>query len=187
MEPTSRDLHTVQEYTDGKYSVYSFAKEDGAKIKRLSCEQESICILPFDLNEHNQVKNIYLAKYQDYLSNKSAFTCITDTVDQNETDTYLDAISACVKKEMGLQQLEVDDVYLLGRVNHGLPFSKQFRCYGLNLSRFADPADFLIAGLNPNPNISSIEKVKFTRLVKGEIADSLVLSCSLLLLSYLND
>jgi hypothetical protein len=187
MEPTKRDLQKIQEYADGKYAVYTFSGQDGSRVKRLACSQESICVLPFDLNEHGQIKNVYLAKYQDYLSECPSFSCIADSVNKHEFDTYLDAVSSCVKNEMGISQIEVDDVYFLGKVNHGLPFSKEFRCYGLNLSRFSDPADFVIAGLNPNPNISSIEKVRFNRLIKGEVADSLVLSCALLLLSYISD
>lgn len=186
MEATNNEIQKNQEYTDGKYSVYSFSNKNGAAAKRIACSQESICILPFDVNEHGQIKNVYLSKYTDYLSDKNSVGCITDSINQDEFDTYFDAVNACIKNELGLSQVEVDDVYFLGKVNHGIPFSKEYKCYGLNLSRFSDPSDFVVSGLNPNPHINSIEKVRFTRVLNGEISDSLALSCSLLLLSYLD-
>lgn len=186
MHPNNSNLSKIQDYTDGKYSVYTFSG-DNRRAKRLVCESESICILPFDLNEHNQIKHLYVAKYQDYLSNGVGFTCITDTLNKDEFDSYYDAVDSCLKNEMGLNQVDVNDVYFLGKVQHSLPFSKEFRCYGINLSKYAGPEGFIISGINPNAHIVSIEKIRFNRLLKGEVADSLALSCAMLLLSYLSE
>ena len=181
------DHNKLQEYTDDKYSVYSFQQGDGSKVRRITCAGESICILPFDLNEHRQVKHVYLAKHDDYITGKPIVTCISDTLNQDEHDTYLEAVSSCLKNEMGLTQIDVDDIYFLGKLHHSLPFSKEFRCFGVNLSKFIDSGDFAIAGFKPNPHVASIEKVRLNRLVKGEVTDSLALSCALLLLSYLSE
>jgi len=176
-----------QEYTDGKYSMYSFSS-NGGNFRRLACSEESICILPFDLNEHDQVKNIYLAKYKDHLLGGVDFTCITDTFDKNKFDSYYNAVEDCAHNELGLSDTDINDIYFLGKVKHGVPFSKEYRCYGINLSNYMkDPSGFSVAGFNPNTNVQSIEKVRFNRLLKGEVSDSIALSCSLLLLSYFSE
>jgi hypothetical protein len=181
------DLNKKQEYSDGKYSVYTFSGDSG-NFKRLACQQESICLLPFDLNEHGQIRNIYLSKYKDHLLGGTGLTCVTDTFDKNEYDSHYSAIEDCVKNELGISEVNVNSSFYLGKVRHGIPFSKEYRCYGINLSEYMpEPVGFTATGVKPNPRFDSIEKVKFNRILKGEIADSLVLSCSILLLSYFSE
>lgn len=187
MNPDNKHFDKKEEYNDGKYSMYSFSGNNG-KFRRLACSEESICVLPFDLNERGQIKNIYLAKYMDHLLGGVGFTCITDTFNKDQFDSYYNAVESCLADEMGLNDIHVNDTYLLGTVRHGVPFSKEYKCYGVNLTNhMEDPSGYTPIGLNPNQNIRSIEKVRFTRLLNGDIQDSLALSCSLLLISYFSD
>jgi hypothetical protein len=178
-----------QEYSDGKYSVFSFSGEKG-KFKRLSCDNTSICVIPFNTNHANQIKNVFLAKYHDYLSNSSELRCISDTIDLDKSDSHYSALLDCIKNELNLDNIDVNDIYYLGKIKHTVPFSKEYRCYGVNISNFSDDSS------NFTPNISqdslanrlhTLETVKFNRILSGEICDSLTLSASLLLISYLND
>lgn len=181
------DLNKKQEYSDGKYSVYSFSKGD-KNFKKLICEQESICILPFDVNENSQIKNVYLAKYQDHLNNDFGFTCISKTFNRNDHDSYFEAVEQSLINELGLKQVDVNDIYFLGKVKHGIPFSKEYKCYAINLSNYSDDSrGYLPTGFQPNSHIESIEKVRFTRFLKGDVSDSLALSCAMLLLSYISE
>lgn len=178
-----------QEYSDGKYSVFSFSGEKG-KFRRISCEQESICIFPFDLNENNQIRNIYVSKYHDYLSNSPETRCITKTFDPNRFESHYEALCDYLKKELGITDIELNDVYYLGKVKHTVPFSKEYRCYGINLSGLSDSPEGFATKLSQSEldtKLHSIERIKFNRLFSGDVTDSLSLSCAMLLLSYLND
>jgi hypothetical protein len=170
-----------EEFTDGKYSVHSFSSPE-KKFRRISCGEESICIIPFELNENNQIKNIFLLKYTDYLLDGEKFTCITKTFNQNKFDSYFLAVENYLHEKLGISELEVNDLYLLGKITHGIPFTKDYKCYGVNVTNFNS-----LAALSLSDPINSIQKVKFTKVINGDISDSLVLSSSLLLLSYFLD
>jgi hypothetical protein len=179
----TNNINKKEEYTDGKYSVYSFLSND-KKSRRIVCSEESIIILPFDLNQHNNINNLYLKKYDDYLSNKSDFTCISKTFDKNEFSSHYDSIEALVSSELGISNLNINDIYYLGVVKHGLPFTKEYRCCAIDLTQYQDdPTGFSIdREIHENQN-NTIEKIKFSKILSGEIKDSLALSCSILLLS----
>jgi hypothetical protein len=187
----TKKFHLGQEkrYDDGKYSIHSFTSDDGA-FNRLRCAQESICVLPFDTDEHGKVRNIYLSKYRDHLSNSIGFTCLNRSFNRDAFDSYYDQVEDQIKSELGIDGIDLNSVYYLGQVSHTLPFSKDYRCYAVDLSEVSqDPSGFAISAkdLDSVARGRSMEKVKFNWIAKGEIQDSLVLSCCLLLLSYLSD
>lgn len=170
-----------QEYSDGKYEVYTLSGEKD-KYRRISCNQESICILPFDRNDHSQIRHLYLVKYEDYLLGGTDFMCLTDTFNKNEYDSHYNAVESCIESKMGLNNVDVNDVFYLGKIKHSIPFSKEYRCYALDLSNYThDHTGYKLDSSN------FIEKVRFSTVVKGEVADSLVLACGLLLLSYISE
>lgn len=176
------------EYSDDKFSVVSFSSDKG-KFKRIAAKDTSICILPFDTNEQGQIRNVYLFKYKDYLSDSDETRCITETVDPNVTDSYFEAVLSCLTREAGISGVEVDHVFYLGKVKHTIPFSKEYLCCAVNISDKMDQDGNLatLPGVEPASHFHSIEKVRFTRLLKGEVCDSLALACSTLLLSYLSE
>jgi hypothetical protein len=186
------DNHTFdqhQEYSDGKYSVHSFSGEKG-NFRRLSCSQESICVLPFDLNAHRQIRNVYLTKYKDYLTNSHEVNCISKTFDANQFDTQYLAVEDCIKNELGISNFNIDDLYYLGQIKHSLPFSKEYKCYALNLTPHIQDESGWKSPFSEDEikeRLKHIEKIKFNRILKGEVTDTLTLSCSLLLLSYFSD
>ena len=189
MNPLDPFLSKKDDYTDGKYSVHSFSSTD-AKFKRIVCKSESICIIPFDLNDKGEIRNVYLAKYKDHLNNQTSLTCIFDSFDRDQFDSYFESVEDCLEKEIGFKDVDINDIYYLGKVNHSIPFSKEFRCYAVDLSKYSDDP----AGYSSKPvdlytvaRGRMIEKVKFTKVLKGDIPDSLVLSASLLLLSQFSE
>ena len=56
-----------EEYLDGKYKVISVKGEKG-DFKRAIALNDSICILPFDMNENGQIKNVYLHGFHDHVA-----------------------------------------------------------------------------------------------------------------------
>jgi len=184
-----KNKESNQEYTDGKYSIVNLSGEKGT-FKRITSADEGICIVPFDTNPSGQVKNLYLCKYQDYLSNSNERRCLTCTFDKNKFDSYYDAVLSCIKDELGIDSVPVNEIFYLGKIKHTHPFTKNYSCFAINLTNYSDE----IQGFSPNLSHDqldkkphTIEKVKFSRIVKGEISDSLALACSTLLLSYLQD
>jgi hypothetical protein len=179
MDPNNFQLDKREEFSDGKYSVHTFLDQD-KKFRRLSCDSESICILPFELNESNQIKNVYLLKYDDYLLGGSKFTCVTDTFNKDKYDSHFLAVEDCLNEKMEISNIDINDCYFLGTVSHGLPFSKEYRCYAVNItSDISKPGS--------SSFFSDIEKIRFNRVINGNFPDSLILSCSLLLLSYFSE
>lgn len=181
MNQNNLQFNQKEEFSDGKYSIHSFSNLDKT-FRRISCKEESICIIPFELNETNQITSVYLLKYTDYLLNGEKFTCLTKTFNQNKFDSYFLAVEDYLHQKLGISELEVNDLYLLGKVTHGLPFSKEYKCYGVNVTNFISAST-----LSLSDPLNSVQRIKFTKVINGDISDSLVLSSSLLLLSYFLD
>lgn len=176
-----------EEYSDGKYSVLNFTK-DTSKFTRIVCNQESICLIPFDVNEHNQIKNIYLAKYHDYVTDAESHKCVTGSLKPDEFSTFHESLVNCIDDELGLTDVDVNDLFYLGTVKHGVPFNKSYKCYAVNVTNYSDDVSgFTPMITNPESRLHKIDKVRFNRLANGEINDSLALSGTLLLLSYLSE
>jgi hypothetical protein len=176
MNPNKFNPDKKQEFSDGKYSVYTFLEGSDKKFRRLSCDTESICVIPFELNERGQIKNIYLLKYEDYLLGGNKFTCITDSFNKNKFDSHYLAVEDCLSSSLRISDIDINDSYFLGTVSHGIPFSKEYKCYAVNITDS-------LASLDS----STIIPIKFNRVINGDFSDSLVLSCSLLLLSYFSE
>lgn len=169
-------------FTDGKYSIHSFS--DGHDtFRRLSCSEASICLIPFDLTDSNKINGLYLSSYHDQLIDATNFTCVTETFDNNTKTSYFQAIEDSLNTRLGISDPDLNSIYYLGKINHTVPFNKEYRCYGFNVGYAFDPSI-----LSPNSKHGhSLERIPFTRIIRGEISDSLVLSASMLLLSYFTD
>lgn len=176
-----------EEYSDDKFKVISFTGNKGS-FKRISSQKEAICLLPFDVNENDQIKNVYLAKYHDYVLNGQSHKCITSTLEPDEFDTYHDSLSKCIDHELGLDDIDIDNIFYLGQIQHTIPFAKTYKCYAINLTDHGEePTGFTPKIIDPEDRLHSIDRVRFSRIMKGEICDTLTLSCSLLLLSYISE
>ena len=84
----------------------------------------------------------------------------------------------------------MNDVYYLGDITHTLPFTKSYKCYGLNLTGHSkDPSGFTleISDSEKESKLYTVDKIKFNRILKGDVNDSLTLSAALLLISYINN
>lgn len=175
-----------EEYHDGKYNIVSLS--DGKKdLRRILCKSEDICIIPFDTNQNGKIRNLYLAKYLDYLNNDHGYTCMSTEYCGNKESDF-DEISEYLNSELGINP-DVNNLYYLGSIKHQLPFSKSYKCYGLDLTDFSkDPNGFSveISDSEKENKLYTVEKIKFNRVVKGDISDSLCLSAAMLLISYLN-
>lgn len=175
-----------EEYQDGKYNIISLS--NGKKdLRRILCKSEDICIIPFDTNQNGKIRNIYLAKYLDYLNNEHGYTCMSTEYKGNKESDF-DEISDYLNSELGINP-EVDNLYYLGSIKHQLPFSKSYKCYGLDLTGFSkDPNGFSIeiSDSEKESKMYTLEKIKFNRVLKGDISDSICLSATMLLISYLN-
>jgi hypothetical protein len=180
-------FNQTEEYSDGTYKVLNFTGDKG-KFKRISCSKEAICLLPFDVNEDGKIKNVYLAKYHDYVLDGQNHRCITTSLEPDEFETYHDSLITCIDRELGLNEVEVDDLYYLGQVRHTIPFTKNYKCYAVNVTNYSeDPSGFMPKLSDPTDKLHSIDKVRFSRVINGEICDSLTLSCAILLISYLSE
>jgi hypothetical protein len=183
----NNQFNSTEEYSDDKFKILNFAGPTG-EFKRISCSKEAICVLPFDVNENDQIKNVYLTKYHDYVLNGQNHKCITATLEPDEFDTYHESLTNCIDHELGITDIDINDLFYLGQVQHTIPFTKTYKCYAINLTKYSeDPTGFTPKILSPDERLHSIDKVRFSRIMKGEICDSLTLSCSLLLLSYISD
>ena len=180
-------FNSKEDYSDDNFKVISFTGDKGS-FKRISCTKEAICLLPFDVNENNQIKNVYLAKYHDYVLDKQNHRCVTATLEPDEFNKYHESLSNCIDLELGLDDVDVNDIFYLGQIQHTIPFTKTYKCYAINLTNYCDdPTGFTPKLIDPESKLHSIDKIRFNRIMKGEICDTLSLSSSILLLSYLSE
>jgi hypothetical protein len=183
---TNKKLQHSEDYNDGKYKIMSIEGDEGTHWRRIVCKTDGICIIPYDTSG-KQIRNIYLAKFEDYLSGDSGHTCITSDLLDTDSTMY-ERIDELIKNELGID-LDIDDLYLLGSISHNLPFSKTYKCYGLCLDNYSKDLNGFSLDLSDSEKEKmsyTLDKVRFTRLLNGDIDDSLCLSGSLLLTSYIN-
>ena len=177
-----------EKYNDGKYSIHEIEAGEN-NYRRIKCETDGICLVPFDLNDHGQIHHLYLQKYSDYLNGSDDTCCLHTDMDSEQDSSHYDALVRLAEKELGLPDIDVNHIFYLGKVSHTVPFSKDYRCYAIDVSHYSDNQ---VDGFNPKLSRSEIDskshqlqKVRFTRILKGGIADSLALSCAALLISYM--
>lgn len=181
----SRNFKSTEEYQDGKYKILSLS-DGSSNLRRVICDVDGICVIPFDTVD-GKISNVYLAKYVDYLTNDNGHTCVTSDV-KGDFDTVFEELQSVIVRELGLD-IEVNDLYFLGNIKHSIPFSKTYRCYGLNLDDYSkDLTGFTldIPESEKESKLYSLDKIKLTRVLKGDIEDSLCMSAALLLTSYIN-
>tara|TARA_B100000497_G_scaffold115895_1_gene139833 strand:- start:548 stop:1072 length:525 start_codon:yes stop_codon:yes gene_type:complete len=171
------DLTKDEIFNDGKYKVVSI-KGDNVDHRKLVCETDSICILPFDTKDGN-IDSTYLVSSSDYLNGDTFNSCITSDTKYN-TDAQFSEVCKIITDTIGISNIDVEDLYYIGKVKHNMPFYKSYRCYAFSLDNYIDKID------ESKLKDGGIDKVKFNNIVNsGSLHDSLCLSCSLLLLSYL--
>jgi hypothetical protein len=181
----SKDFKSTEAYQDGKYRVLNLT-DGNSNLRRGVCDVDGICLIPFDTSGE-KVKNLYLARYVDYLSNDQGHTCITSDFKEN-TDTVFEELHELINGELGLDA-EVNDLYFLGNIKHNLPFSKTYKCYAINLDNYSKDLNGFAIDLSDDEKdkkLYSLDKIKLTRVLKGDIEDSLAMSAALLLISYID-
>lgn len=164
-------------FNDGKYRIIRFS-DDKSDHRKIVCNTDTVCVLPFDTKDGN-ISSVYLENLTDYLSNNEFRSCITVDTKYN-SDSQFSEVSKIISDKLGITDINVEDLFFIGKVKHNIPFNKAYRCYAINLDNYINNIDFY------NLESNKIEKVKFNTVVNsGELHDSICLSCSLLLLSYL--
>lgn len=185
---TDQNFNKSEKYSDGKYKIFNLTS-DSHDLRRIVCENESICIIPFDTNG-DKVKNIYLARYSDYLNpNQQGHTCINVDCKKESGTSNFEEIHDVIKSELNIDA-DVNDLFFLGKIKHSLPFSKTYKCYGLNLDNYSKDLTGFTLNITDDEQkrrLYSLDKIKLTRILNGDIEDSLCLSAALLLISYIND
>jgi hypothetical protein len=181
----SKNFKSTEDYQDGKYRVLNIT-DGNSNLRRVVCDVDGICLIPFDTSG-DKVKNLYLARYVDYLSNDQGHTCITSDFKEN-TDTVFEELHELINGELGLDA-DVNDLYFLGNIKHNLPFTKTYKCYAVNLDNYSKDLNGFAIDLSDDEKdkkLYSLDKIKLTRVLKGDIEDSLAMSAALLLISYID-
>jgi hypothetical protein len=181
----NHNFKSTEQYQDGKYRVVSIS--DGkSNLRRVVCDVDGIALIPFNSNG-GKISNVYLARYVDYMNNDQGHTCITSDFKEN-TDSVFEELHELINGELGID-VDVNDLYYLGNIKHNLPFSKTYKCYGLNLDNYSKDLNGFAIDLSDDEKdkkLYSLDKIKLTRVLKGDIEDSLVMSATLLLISYVD-
>lgn len=175
---------TEKEYDGTEFDLYT-TKYDGKFYEFLRARNERIILLPFDINEFNQVKRIYITKFFDFGNNTTQFKPIIHQVDEDEDTSLIDTVKRAALHNLGLvsAQLDIDSLMYLGtiEVNDGL--SETIRCYAVDVTQFAKSP----RGFKPDeellPETKTIEPILFADVIRGEYRDSLTLALSMLFLS----
>ena len=173
----SNKMNSNEIFNDGKYKIVRF-NDDAVDHRKITCNTDTVCVLPFDTKNGN-ISSVYLQRLTDYLNNDEFKSCINVDTKYNDNSEF-SGVSKIISDKLGLTNIDVEDLFFIGKVKHNVPFSKSYRCYAINLDNYI--SNINEADLESN----NIEKVKFNTVVNsGELHDSICLSCSLLLLSYL--
>jgi hypothetical protein len=183
---TNNNYIQEESYSDGKYRFVNLTSGD-SKLRRVVCDIEGICLIPFDTNGNGKVRHIYLARYVDYMSGDQGHTCITSDF-KDHSDTVYEELHELINGELGID-LDVNDLYFLGNVKHTMPFTKVYKCYAINMDNYAKDLNGFTLDMSDEENskrLYTLDKIKLTRALKGDIEDSLTMSSVLLLTSYMD-
>ena len=186
MNPNKFSKNLAYSPEKGKYLVYNFTDGE-TNFDRFESKTESVCIIPFFKNEHDKISSIVLADCQDHLNGgKNFLTCITSTYNTNQFSSHHLCFKDAVEHNLGLNDINIDDIFYLGEISYNSPLSKKYRCFGINLSSYYDKFSDLDQSslVNRNPKIIELKNVKFSSIVNGNVDDALCLSSAMLLLSY---
>lgn len=183
----TNNFKSSEKYGDDKYKFFNL--NDGNRdLRRITCDSDGICIIPFDTNGE-KLTYVYLARYIDYLNDQHGHTCISvDAKRDNSFDSNFEEIHSIIQGELNIDA-DVNNIYYIGKIKHTLPFTKVYRCYAVKLDDYSkDPSGFTIdiSDKERKSKLYSLDKIKFSRLINGDIEDSLAMSATLLLLSYIN-
>lgn len=182
---TNREFRNRENFSDGKYRILNITDGD-RDLRRIVCEVDGICLIPFDTSD-GKVKNVYLAKYMDYLTNDHGHSCICMDSSGEYSSNFEEVKDIC-KNELNID-CDVNDVYYIGKVKHQLPFSKTYSCYAVNLDNHSKDLTGFVLDLPKSEEenkLYSLDRIRFTRVLNGDIEDSLCLAASMLLISYIN-
>jgi hypothetical protein len=182
------DFNKAELYQDDTFELASI-DHLGKKLNRSKDLNHAICVLLFDLTDSGKINNLYLLEQVDYLNGSTCSTCLVEDVNPRTDDDEFDTFKRCVHKDLAIKNLNMDSCYYLGKINHNIPFQKTYSCYALCVNDYIKSSDGFKLDM-PEEEINginySLKKMKFSRVIKGECEDSLVLSSCMLLLSYIS-
>lgn len=184
------DFTKTGKYEDDDLEIFDVTANNQT-LARGRHKRDTICVIPFDVNQQGQISGIYLAKHYDFNNNTNGYSCVTEDYDSStDTDSY-DTFIRSLNKDLGLSDVAVSDeaCYYLGKICHSIPHHKTYHCYAIDVTKLStNPKGFSpkIPQEELDSKLYSIEKVKFNRVIKGEVNDSLALAGTLLLISYLS-
>lgn len=189
MKNNNTEISISDLYNDGGFRL---CKVNGpnVKVNRAIDSNQAVSILMFDLTTDGKINNLYLIENENYLNQSKQVSCLIEDVDSYQDDDEYDTFKRCLYKDLAIKNLKnLDSCYYLGKVNHSVPFHKDYHCYALCVNDYIKSPNGFELDL-PEKELQSkgfsIKKIKFSRAIKGECQDSLVLACCSLLLSYIS-
>ena len=90
------NISKSEKYSDGDYKFIKLSNGD-SEFNRITCESDSICIIPFDTN-NGKIKNLYLSRYIDYMTGDEAYTCINSNI-KNDASTIYETLDDFISKD----------------------------------------------------------------------------------------
>ena len=183
-EANKSDLYNDDNF---QFSIIDYA---GEKLNRGKDSNQAVSVLLFDLTSDGKINNLYLIEQFDYMNQSTCLSSLVEDINLNIDDDEYDTFKRCISKDLGIKQLiNLDSCYYLGKVDHTIPFSKTYNCYALCVNDYIKSSEGFKLDM-PESEINgkrySLKKMKFSRAIKGECKDSLVLSSCMLLLSYIS-
>jgi len=182
---TNDKFKSSEKFADDKYKMFDISNGNH-NLRRITCDSDSICILPFDTSG-NKIRNVYLARFVDYLNDQKGHTCLAVDCKKEGYESQFEEVHDILKKELNIDA-SVDDLFFLGKIKHNLPFTKSYKCYAVNLDKHSKDLNGFsldISDDEKNNKIYELDRIKFNRVISGEIDDSLCMSAILLLSAYI--
>ena len=176
-------------YSDDNLKL-SIIDHNGNKLNRGKDSSQAVSVIMFDLTPDSKINNLYLLEQFDYMNQSTCLSPLIEDVNYNIDDDEHDTFKRCIWKDLGIKNISnLESCYYLGKVDHNIPFQKTYHCYALCVNDYIkSPEGFKLD--MPEGEINgksfSLKKMKFSRAIKGECNDSLVLSSCMLLVSYMS-
>lgn len=183
----SVDYDKQVEYEGSIFDLFS-VKYGDELFEGLKSKSERVLILPFDRNEFNQVKRIYINRFYNFIDEETQFKPLLATVDEDEDESLLNTVQRASLEQLGItsDKFDIERMMYLGEIILNDGVNGKLRCYAIDVTSLAKSPKGFVPDVQDEPANKTVEPILFRDVIRGEYNDSLTLSVAMLLLSVLD-
>jgi len=168
------------------FKVSSLVYKD-TPIEQVSNLKKKVCILPFELDDDNNIDLVYLTKELNLFNNKTYNSLLLENIDNTQDESALDTVVRCMNQYMNLNidlghEKDLERIYYLGDLEFNQDYNCKIPLYSVRINDmvFKKDLDYTI------DDRRIIMRRQYTDIINSGSQDIFIFSALYLLLTYYN-